>query len=90
MWNNEIERYPATFWIRIDYSLLTIYRRFRPQALRTAIFHGNKRAKEVQLLLESDVVLTMYHTLENDSSRAKILQSAKWTRVVLDEGTWIP
>ncbi|KAL6362689.1 hypothetical protein LRP88_03992 [Fusarium phalaenopsidis] len=61
------------------------YRRFRPQTLRTAIFHGNRRAKEGQLLLESDVVLTTYHTLENDSSRAKILQSVKWTRVVLDE-----
>ncbi|KAI8665507.1 hypothetical protein NCS56_00986800 [Fusarium sp. Ph1] len=62
-----------------------IERRFRPQTLRTAIFHGNRRAKEGQLLLESDVVLTTYHTLENDSSRAKILQSVKWTRVVLDE-----
>ncbi|KAI8663644.1 hypothetical protein NCS57_00965900 [Fusarium keratoplasticum] len=61
------------------------YRRFRPQTLRTAIFHGNRRAKEGQLLLESDVVLTTYHTLENDSSRAKILQSIKWTRVILDE-----
>ncbi|KAL2678983.1 hypothetical protein Neosp_009737 [[Neocosmospora] mangrovei] len=62
-----------------------IERRFRPQTLRTAIFHGNRRAKEGQLLLESDVVLTTYHTLEKDSSKAKILQSIKWTRVVLDE-----
>ncbi|EEU43728.1 uncharacterized protein NECHADRAFT_106263 [Fusarium vanettenii 77-13-4] len=74
-----------TQWILIDHSLLTIYRRFRPQTLRTAIFHGNRRAKEGQLLLESDVVLTTYHTLENDSKKTKILQSIKWTRVVLDE-----
>ncbi|KAI8716614.1 hypothetical protein NCS52_00955600 [Fusarium sp. LHS14.1] len=62
-----------------------IEKRFRPQTLRAAIFHGNRRAKEGQLLRESDVVLTTYHTLENDSCKAKILQSIKWTRVVLDE-----
>ncbi|RSL43931.1 hypothetical protein CEP54_014883 [Fusarium duplospermum] len=63
-----------------------IRRRFRPQTLQTTVFHGTKRVREGQLLLESDVVLTTYHTLENNSrSKAKVLHSIKWTRVVLDE-----
>ncbi|RSM18248.1 hypothetical protein CDV31_002974 [Fusarium ambrosium] len=62
-----------------------IIRRFRPQTLKTTIFHGNRRVKEGQLLLESDVVLTTYHTLENDSGKSKVLHSVKWARVVLDE-----
>ncbi|KAJ4267107.1 hypothetical protein NW762_003205 [Fusarium torreyae] len=59
--------------------------RFRPQALKTAIFHGNKRVKEGHSLLGNDVVLTTYHTLEKDNTGCKVLKSINWSRIVLDE-----
>ncbi|KAF4969855.1 hypothetical protein FSARC_3013 [Fusarium sarcochroum] len=62
-----------------------IDRRFRPQALKTTIFHGSKRAKEGQSLLDDDIVLTTYHTLEKDNRGCKVLKSIKWSRIVLDE-----
>ncbi|KAG5662611.1 hypothetical protein KAF25_005029 [Fusarium avenaceum] len=62
-----------------------IDQRFTPDAFRVAIFHGNARVKERSQLLDHDVVLTTYHTMEKDSSSNRVLSSIKWSRIVLDE-----
>ncbi|KAK6713561.1 hypothetical protein SNK04_004526 [Fusarium graminearum] len=63
-----------------------IDQRFRPQTFNTQIFHGETRAKDKDQLLDSDIVLTTYHTLEKNSHDKGILGSIKWLRIVLDEG----
>ncbi|KAM0287863.1 hypothetical protein ACHAO9_007481 [Fusarium lateritium] len=58
---------------------------FTPEAFRVATFHGHARVKERSSLLDHDIILTTYHTLERDSSSDRILDSIKWSRIVLDE-----
>ncbi|KAG7407425.1 DNA repair protein RAD5A [Fusarium oxysporum f. sp. rapae] len=48
-------------------------------------FHGDARPKKRELLLGYDLVLTTYHTLEKDDRGKGILNSIKWSRIVLDE-----
>ncbi|WKT50545.1 Helicase superfamily 1/2, ATP-binding domain [Fusarium oxysporum f. sp. vasinfectum] len=62
-----------------------IDRRFQPQTFKTTIFHGYTRAKTRDLLVDNDIVLTTYHTLEKDNSGQGILSSITWSRIVLDE-----
>ncbi|KAM0338727.1 hypothetical protein ACHAPQ_002125 [Fusarium lateritium] len=40
---------------------------------------------EVLDIWKNDIILTTYHTLERDSSSDRILDSIKWSRIVLDE-----
>ncbi|KAH7472911.1 hypothetical protein FOMA001_g12729 [Fusarium oxysporum f. sp. matthiolae] len=60
-------------------------RRFQPQSFKTVTFHGDARPKKRELLLGHDLVLTIYHTLEKDNRGKRILNSIKWSRIVLDE-----
>uniref|UniRef100_A0A4E9E5Q8 Uncharacterized protein n=1 Tax=Gibberella zeae TaxID=5518 RepID=A0A4E9E5Q8_GIBZA len=62
-----------------------IAQRFRPQTFKVHIFHGQTRAKNQDQFLDSDIVLTTYHTLEKDSITNSILNSIRWSRIVLDE-----
>ncbi|TVY64496.1 DNA repair protein RAD5B [Fusarium oxysporum f. sp. cubense] len=62
-----------------------IDRRFQPQNFKTVTFHGDARPKKRELLLGHDLVLTTYHTLEKDNRGKGILNSIKWSRIVLDE-----
>ncbi|KAH7211217.1 SNF2 family N-terminal domain-containing protein [Fusarium oxysporum] len=62
-----------------------IDRRFQPQSFKTVTFHGDARPKKRELLLGHDLVLTTYHTLEKDNRGKGILNSIKWSRIVLDE-----
>ncbi|PTD02170.1 hypothetical protein HYE67_000295 [Fusarium culmorum] len=62
-----------------------IAQRFRPQTFKVHIFHGQTRAKNQDQFLDSDIVLTTYHTLEKDSITNTILNSISWSRIVLDE-----
>ncbi|KAM5522921.1 DNA repair protein rad5 [Fusarium oxysporum f. sp. phaseoli] len=62
-----------------------IDRRFQPQSFKTVTFHGDARPKKRELLLGHDLVLTTYHTLEKDNRGRRILNSIKWSRIVLDE-----
>ncbi|QPC69459.1 hypothetical protein HYE68_000211 [Fusarium pseudograminearum] len=62
-----------------------IDQRFHPQTFKVHIFHGQTRAKNKDQLLDSDIVLTTYQTLEKDSSSNRILNSIMWSRIVLDE-----
>ncbi|EXL96357.1 hypothetical protein FOIG_11317 [Fusarium odoratissimum NRRL 54006] len=62
-----------------------IERRFQPQSFKTVTFHGDTRPKKRELLLGHDLVLTTYHTLEKDNRVKGILNSIKWSRIVLDE-----
>ncbi|KAM0081330.1 hypothetical protein ACKRZS_006494 [Fusarium odoratissimum] len=62
-----------------------IERRFQPQSFKTVTFHGDARPKNRELLLGHDLVLTTYHTLEKDNRGKGILNSIKWSRIVLDE-----
>ncbi|SCO16339.1 related to promoter binding protein RUSH-1alpha [Fusarium fujikuroi] len=62
-----------------------IDRRFQPHTFKTVTFHGDARPKKRELLLGHDIVLTTYHTLENDNRGKGILNSINWSRVVLDE-----
>lgn len=51
-------------------------------------YHGKKRAipNNRQQLLESDIILTTYHTLATESkSKSAPMKSIKWFRIVLDE-----
>ncbi|KAL6918242.1 hypothetical protein FSST1_009737 [Fusarium sambucinum] len=66
-----------------------IDKHFRPQTFKTQIFHGQTRAKNSDQLLNSDIVLTTYHTLEKDYNDKKILNDIRWSRVVLDEAHYI-
>ncbi|KAF6519681.1 hypothetical protein HZS61_016098 [Fusarium oxysporum f. sp. conglutinans] len=59
--------------------------RFQPQSFKTVTFHGDVRPKKRELLLGHDLVLTTYHTLEKDNRGKGILNSIKWSRIVLDE-----
>lgn len=61
-------------------------RRFQPQSFKTVTFHGDARPKKRELLLGHDLVLTTYHTLEKENRGKGILNSIKWSRIVLDEG----
>ncbi|KAF4944323.1 hypothetical protein FGADI_12777 [Fusarium gaditjirri] len=61
------------------------YSRFQPQTFKTVTFHGDARPKKRELLLGHDLVLTTYHTLEKDNRGKGILNSIKWSRIVLDE-----
>ncbi|PCD28728.1 hypothetical protein AU210_011286 [Fusarium oxysporum f. sp. radicis-cucumerinum] len=62
-----------------------IDRRFQPQSFKTVTFHGDARPKKRELLLGHDLVLTTYHTLEKENRGKGILNSIKWSRIVLDE-----
>ncbi|KAF5566178.1 hypothetical protein FNAPI_1295 [Fusarium napiforme] len=62
-----------------------IDRRFQPQTFKTVTFHGDTRPKKRELLLDHDIVLTTYHTLETDNRGKGILSSINWSRIVLDE-----
>ncbi|KAL7764855.1 hypothetical protein ACKLNR_006000 [Fusarium oxysporum f. sp. zingiberi] len=62
-----------------------IDRRFQPQSFKTVTFHGDARPKKRELLLGHDLVFTTYHTLEKDNRGKGILNSIKWSRIVLDE-----
>lgn len=72
----------------LSYPVLIKSRRFTPDAFRVATFHGNARVKERSQLLDHDIVLTTYHTMEKDSSSNRVLSSIKWSRIVLDEGNY--
>ncbi|KAF4331833.1 promoter binding RUSH-1alpha [Fusarium beomiforme] len=61
-------------------------RRFQHGTFKTVTFHGDARPKNRELLLGHDIVLTTYHTLEKDNRAKAILNSIKWSRIVLDEG----
>ncbi|KAH7159153.1 SNF2 family N-terminal domain-containing protein [Fusarium sp. MPI-SDFR-AT-0072] len=62
-----------------------IDRRFQPHTFKMVTFHGDARPKKRELLLGYDLVLTTYHTLEKDDRGKGILNSIKWSRIVLDE-----
>jgi SWI/SNF-related matrix-associated actin-dependent regulator of chromatin subfamily A3 len=69
-------------------ALLTRYcRHLRPNTLKVALFHGDRRAKTTEALLDHDVVLTTYRTLAFDWKGRRTLQGVRWFRAVLDEGT---
>ncbi|GKU05995.1 unnamed protein product [Fusarium langsethiae] len=50
--------------------------RFRPQTFKTQVFHGQTGAKDRGQLVDNDIVLTTYHTLEKDSSAHHIRNSS--------------
>ncbi|RBR07270.1 uncharacterized protein FIESC28_10769 [Fusarium coffeatum] len=85
VWRNEIdEQVDSTNATWVD--KLTRLRRFQLNTFQTEVFHGHARARNAERLLRSDIVLTTYHTLEKDSSGKRILDSIRWSRIVLDEG----
>lgn len=62
----------------------------RPETLRCWTYHGPKRSKDVNKMLECDIVLTTYdvvaHEWRNLDNQANPLFSTNWRRIVLDEG----
>ncbi|EEU36130.1 uncharacterized protein NECHADRAFT_53012, partial [Fusarium vanettenii 77-13-4] len=61
----------------------------KPGALKTAIFHGDDRAKATEELSNYDIVLTTYPTLLADSKGRRVLQDIAWFRIVLDEAHYV-
>lgn len=55
------------------------------RALRVHIYHGAERLTEKELK-NYDVVITSYGTLTSDRNSKGPLFTAKWARVILDEG----
>ena len=58
--------------------------------LEVVKYHGQRRPKDLEVIGNSDIVLTTYKTLaveyEAYRERASILHRVRWYRVVLDEG----
>lgn len=55
--------------------------------LTTRLYHGRKRESNPDVLSDSDIVLTSYHTLLMDEKSGKRpIQDISFFRVVLDEG----
>ncbi|KAI1125677.1 SNF2 family N-terminal domain-containing protein [Nemania abortiva] len=73
----------------IDVWKSEIQRHFRPGVISLCNFHGEKKAKEVNGLINHDIVVTTYQTLVSDRKAKALLQSIMWFRVVLDEAHWI-
>lgn len=50
-------------------------------------FHGSSRPRDPAALLDKDVVLTTYDTVDSDFMKGEsILYKVSWYRIVLDEG----
>ncbi|UZP37041.1 hypothetical protein NXS19_004857 [Fusarium pseudograminearum] len=90
----DTERQHATLIVLPSRQLLDVWKneidqRFKTETFQTQIFHGETRAQERDQLLNVDIVLTTYHTLEKDGNGDKILNAIKWLRIVLDEAHYI-
>lgn len=58
--------------------------------LSVLVYHGDKRIKDPQILLQYDIVVTTYHTLISDHNRDDaVIRSIAWYRIVLDEAHFI-
>ncbi|KAI8711490.1 hypothetical protein NCS52_01412700 [Fusarium sp. LHS14.1] len=84
----------ATLIVATSHQVLNVWRteiekHLKPGALRTAIFHGDDRAKATEELSNYDVVLTTYPTLLADSKGRRVLQDIVWFRIVLDEAHYV-
>jgi SNF2 family DNA or RNA helicase len=57
--------------------------------LKTIKYHGQGRERKLDVLAQSDVVITTYNTLATDFTslnRKSLLHKIHWYRIVLDEG----
>ncbi|KAM6511298.1 hypothetical protein FALCPG4_016300 [Fusarium falciforme] len=84
----------ATLIVATSHQVLNVWlseieKHLKRGALRTAIFHGDDRAKTTQDLFKYDVVLTTYPTLLADYKGRRVLQDIAWFRIVLDEAHYV-
>ena len=59
------------------------------KGLKVVKYHGPYRPKDLDKILDSDLVVTTYNTLTTEfqiKSKPSILHLVGWYRVVLDEG----
>lgn len=89
-WKEQIDRsvldVPVTI---LSSSQLTSLRHIFPGQIRFALYHGSLRAHIEKSLVEYDIVLTTYGTLQAEwksRNEESPLYSNTWARVVLDEG----
>lgn len=63
---------------------------FMDGSLKVLKHHGKSRYRQVEEILDTDIVFTTYHTLAMERKKRKNpLQSINWFRVVLDEAHYI-
>jgi len=58
----------------------------KEDALSYIVFHGDRRPKLPEYVIDHDLVLTTYATMIADCKGSGVLQKIAWFRVVLDEG----
>ncbi len=61
-------------------------RHFNPKAMKVHIFHGSGKIADLEVLWNSDLILTTYATLAVDHKKPGPLHDVELYRVVLDEG----
>ncbi|KAI8652051.1 hypothetical protein NCS56_01421900 [Fusarium sp. Ph1] len=84
----------ATLIVATSHQVLNVWRseiekHLKPGVVKTAVFHGDDRAKTAKGIFNYDVVLTTYPTILADSKGRRVLQGMTWFRVVLDEAHYI-
>ena len=66
-------------------------RHIEANALRVVRYHGQSKPKSLDELCNYDVILTTYGTVTAERRKGrKTLNSVKFFRIVLDEGTYLP
>jgi len=68
-------------------TILTVHLSHTGDSLRVTKYHGQTRQRELDVLKDSDLVITTYNTLATEvAAKKSLLHKLYWYRVVLDEG----